>query len=177
MKQVRILAVLLALLLLLCACGTQEDVEYAQRLLPEPESIEVVSGNGNSITYEKTDENYEKLYAAFQANWWKMMGEDRFTEVSSLKAIKTTANRTYLELSGTIVYFLYPNAIPWTLDNGNTLDIRLVAFILPQSTDTEGSVEGDFTVAEEALGNNQGLYTYYYPQEIASGFWEFLMHE
>ena len=176
MKQLRILISVL-LILLLCACAKQEPVEYAQRLLPEPESIEVHSGNGNAITYEKTDENYEKLYAAFQTNWWKMLGENGLTEVTSLKAIKTTANRTYLELGGTIVYFLYPDAITWTQDNGNTLEIRMIAFILPDSTDAAGPIKGEFTVAEETLGNNEGLYTYYYPEEIGNGFWTFLMHE
>lgn len=176
MKRFGIFMGIILMLLSLCACETQEEVVYAQRLLPEPESIKVVSGNSNKITYEKTDANFEKLYAAFQTNWWKMMGEDGLTEVSSLKSIKTTANRTYLEAGGTIVYFLYPDAISWTLDNGSTLDIRLIAFILPDSTAAEGPVAGEFTVAKEILGNNEGLYTYYYPQEIAGGFWKFLMH-
>ena len=97
--------------------------------------------------------------------------------LNSLKAIKTTSDRTYLTSGDTIVHFLYPDSITWTKDNADTLNIRLIAFILPAPTDAEGLAEGAFTVAEEVLGNNEGLYTYYYPEEIAGGFWKFLMHE
>ena len=175
MKQIRILLTVFLCALVLCACGSEKDVAYVQRLLPAPESIAVLSGNGSTLTYEKTDEKYEKIYAALSENWWKTMEDGTLTDVTSLKSLKTTSDRTYLQSEDTIVQFLYPDTIAWTQDDGSTLNIQLVAFVMPQSVDADSPVEGYFTVAKETLGYNEGLFTYYYPPEIASSFWGFVI--
>ena len=76
-----------------------------------------------------------------------------------------------------ILYFFVHH--PCNCLNGKTSkEIGLVTFLMPPRTETTEADKGFFMVSKGTeVGINEGLFTYYYPPEVASGFWDFLVHE
>ena len=107
------LVTMIFLMLLLCGCEKQEDVEYAQRLLPEPASI-VVSLSSTELTYEPDSEEYRILMDALSPNWWKTMGEDGLTDAASVKELRTSSTEVYRQNDETFVELMYPDGTQWT---------------------------------------------------------------
>lgn len=176
MKSVRILTAALLSALLLAGCKQEASVEYVQRLLPEPASI-VVSLGSTDLTYEPDSEQYRLLVDSLTPNWWKVQGERGLIDASSVKELKTTSDRTYRRDDDTFVQFLYPDTIQWTQDNGESIAIQAIVFLIPDAEDALLDVEGFFTISKtEEWGYNEGLFTYYYPAEMANGFWDYLLH-
>lgn len=164
------------LMLLLCGCEKQEDVEYVQRLLPEPASI-VVSLSSTELTYEPGCEEYQLLMDALSPNWWKTMGEDGLTDAASVNDLRTSSTEVYRQNDETFVEFMYPDAIQWTQDDGSSLDIRMIVFRIPRAKEASEPVEGCFLISKtDSYLDTEGLYTYYYPAELANGFWDYLLH-
>lgn len=162
--------------LILAGCAQEESVEYVQRLLPEPASV-VVSLGSTDLTYGPDSEQYQKLVASLTPNWWKIQGEQGLVEASSVKELKTTSDRTYRRNDDTFVRFLYPDGIQWTQDNGESIAIQTIVFLIPNTEDALLDVEGFFTISRtEDWGINEGLFTYVYPAEMANGFWDYLLH-
>lgn len=176
MKPVRIFAAVLLSLLFITGCSRERSVEYAQRQLPEPVSI-TVSLSDTDLTYGPESEEYRKLVDSLTPNWWKIQGERGLEEASSVKALKTTSDRTYRRGDDTFVQFLYPDTIQWTQDNGESIAIQSIVFLIPNTENALLDVEGFFTISQtEEFGDNEGLFTYYYPAEMANGFWDYLLH-
>ncbi len=178
MKKVIFLAILA--LYLFTACGKEEPETYSQAVLPAPDRIVVNSINSN-ITYEPGSENYEKLCTALSANWW-LTGEDGtdLKKVTSLKALKTTSDDTMRHSAGDIILLIYEQEpLAWYVTGEERLDIRTVGFVVPEGNEAaQTPVKGCFLVSQtEEWGNNEGLYTYFYPPEIANGLWEFLKNQ
>ena len=90
--------------------------------------------------------------------------------------LKTTAWRTYREVGDTIVCFQYTeNPITWEYADGDKTLIQTIAFVLPEKNWSEENTKGFFLISKtEQIGINEGLYTYYYPPEIAGDFWGFI---
>lgn len=176
MKSVRILIAVLLTVLLLVGCKQEEAVEYAQRILPEPASI-VISLAGTELTYEPDSEEYRLLMDALSPNWWKTMGEDGLTDVTSVKELRTSSTEVYRQNDETFVELMYPEGIQWTQDDGSVLDIRMIVFRIPRAADATEPVEGSFVISKtDSYMDTEGLYTYYYPAELASDFWDYLLH-
>ena len=170
------LVTMIFLMLLLCGCEKQEDVEYAQRLLPEPASI-VVSLSSTELTYEPDSEEYRILMDALSPNWWKTMGEDGLTDAASVKELRTSSTEVYRQNDETFVELMYPDGTQWTQDDGSVLDIRMIVFRIPRTQDASEPVEGCFLISKtDSYMDTEGLYTYYYPAELANGFWDYLLH-
>ncbi len=176
MKKCTIFAILMVFLL--TACGQKEPETYSQATLPAPDRVTVNSVNSN-ITYEPGSENYEKLYEALRANWW-LTGEDGsdLKAVTSLEALKTTSDDTLRHTAGDIVFFLYEeNPIAWDVTAEEQISIALIGFVIPEVEQaSELPVKGHFLAAQtQDWGlHNEGLYTYFYPPELANDLWSFL---
>ena len=185
MKNVRFLTVLLLAVFLLAACGkTESPAEYTQAVLPEPDRI-VASNYSVTLSYEKGDDGYIKLYEALGANWWKTAEGDPETAsdedlsmADSVLALKTSSTEVYMKSGEVYVKFFYEDQpFLWTTADGETLEIAMLFFRIPQSSETDTNVKGSFVISEtDTIMDTQGLYTLYYPSEMANGFWDFLVH-
>ncbi len=171
---------LLLVCILLTACGAQEPMEYAQAVLPAPERIEV-DGGSSVITYEPDSENYQKLFASLSANWWLTGGSGTDLEaVTSLEALKTTTYDTNRHSVGDIVFFIYEKEpIAWDVTEEERISVSCIGFVVPEAEqESEIPVKGTFLVSQTMnWGTNEGLYTYFYPPEIANDLWGFLKKE
>lgn len=175
-----------ALLLSSCARPKGGNEDFTQKELPTPDRIQVQTGS-SVVIYEPESAEYAKIWDALRPNWWKTVAEtpdtasvDALFLAESPAQLKTTSERTYLENSDTLICFFYESSpLKWVEPNGKTtLDIGLVTFLMPSRTESTENVRGFFMVSKGTeIGINEGLFTYYYPPEIASGFWEFLVHE
>jgi len=186
MKQ-RWLWLLPVLLLLLCGCNAKGgNDDFTQKDLPAPDRIEIRTGS-STVEYLPESGEYQKIYSAFLPNWWKTTGDNKSETAPSETLfaaeapgqLKTTADQTYRESSDILLCFLYETVpFSWVNPTGPATEIRLVAFLLPNSVDTEENVKGIFTVSQtEDISTNEGIFAYYYPPEVASGFRDFLSHE
>lgn len=183
-KKLAYILAFLSLLTLLTACEKGGDVEYMQKVLKEPEVIEVFTGSA-VVTYEKGSDEYQKIWDTLSPNWWLTAKDtpdtapsDALSLADGPASLKTTTNRTYVASDDTIVKFLYEEApVQWYQEDGSKLDIQLIAFLLPPAADSADNVKGCFTVSQtDSIGVNEGQFTYYYPAEVAAGFWNFLVH-
>lgn len=116
-------------------------------------------------------------------NWWKYTEEDLETaSYSDLvtpiapEVLKTTSWRTYRETGDTIVCFQYTeNPIIWENAEGEMTSIRTIGFVLPEKNWSEDNTKGFFLISKsDEIGINEGIYTYYYPPELANHFWDFV---
>ena len=155
---------------------------YSQAELRAPDKIEILTTN-NTIVYEKDTEKYHRVLDALRKNWWKYTQDDLETASDELliappapETLRTSANRTTMELSDTLIRLFYTSdPIRWENYEGETIPIEIITFVLTGKSDSPENTRGYFTITrEENIGYNEGLYTYYYPPEIAQDFWEFL---
>ena len=158
------------------------DRVYSQELLPDPDRI-YIDVDGTDIIYEKDTEVYRRLVEVFRANWWKYTQEDldiapddALVAPFAPEQLKTTAWRTYREVGDTIVCFQYAeDPITWEYTDGEIIAIQTIGFVLPEKNWSEENTKGFFLISKtEQIGINEGLYTYYYPPEIAGDFWGFI---
>jgi len=186
MKKISFIAAFVILLLTFSACSADRtQMEFPQKTLPEPDAI-VIENASAQVIYEKASVEYQKLQETFTANWWLTVPEEPETaNAESLipangpKDLKTTnKNRTYVTSSDTFICFVYEKApLTWVQDNGKTISIQQVTFLLPEKTDTQELIWGSFTIAQTpSIGPNEGWFTYYYPAAIANNFWDWLLH-
>ena len=70
MRKHSFLILFLVLLLLLPGCQKGGDVEYMQKVLKQPDSIEVAMGS-STVCYEPDSPQYRKLYEALNATWFQ----------------------------------------------------------------------------------------------------------
>ena len=176
---------ILLLALLLSGCGHTKggNEDFTQKELPTPDRIQVQTGN-SMVSYDPESEEYTKIWDALRPNWWKTAADtpetaanDSLFMAESPAQLKTTSDRTYLENGDTLVCFFYETApLKWVEPNGKTaLDIGLVTFLMPPRTESTENVRGFFMVSNASeIGINEGLFTYYYPPEVAAGFWNWL---
>jgi len=159
------------------------DKVYPQSVLQEPDRI-YIDVSGTDRVFEKDSLVYKALLEAFQRNWWKYTEEDLETAADSLlispiapEVLKTKTWRTYVDISDTIICFRYTeNPIVWENAKGEEICIQTIGFVLPEKTYSEDNTRGFFLISEtEQIGINEGLYTYYYPPEIANDFWDFVI--
>lgn len=177
---------LTALFLTGCAQTKGGNEGYTQKELPSPDRIQIQTGS-SVVIYEPDSEEYTKIWDALRPNWWKTAADtpetaalDSLFMAESPAQLKTTSNRTYLKEGDTLVCFFYESTpLKWVEPDGKTSkEIGLVTFLIPPRTETTEAVRGFFLVSKGTeVGINEGLFTYYYPPEIASGFWDFLIHE
>lgn len=155
---------------------------YPQSVLREPDRI-YIDVSGTDRVFEKDSLVYKALLEVFQRNWWKYTEEDLETAADSLlispiapEVLKTKSWRTYVDISDTIICFRYTeNPIVWENAEGEEICIQTIGFVLPEKTYSEDNTRGFFLISEtEQIGINEGLYTYYYPPEIANDFWDFV---
>lgn len=155
---------------------------YSQSELKAPDKIEILTTN-NTITYEKDTEKYHRVLDALRKNWWKYTEDELETAPDELliappapEALRTSTNRTTMELSDTLIRLFYTSdPIRWETYEGETITIEVITFVLTGKSDSPENTRGYFTITrEENIGYNEGLYTYYYPPEIAQDFWKFL---
>ena len=179
-KQVFLFLSLLSLLLL-PGCQKGGDVEYMQKVLKQPDSIEVTLGS-STICYEPDSPQYRRLYESLSATWFQIALDTPQTAAPEAlfvaqtpKDLKTTADGTYLQNDQIVIRFLYSGNMLWYHKANDASDLRLVAFILPEKAETSDHIRGFFTASEtEDMGINLGLYTHYYPAEMVNSFWTFL---
>ena len=155
---------------------------YSQSELKAPDKIEILTTN-NTITYEKDTEKYHRVLDALRKNWWKYTEDELETAPDELliappapEALRTSTNRTTMELSDTLIRLFYTSdPIRWETYEGETITIEVITFVLTGKSESPENTRGYFTITrEENIGYNEGLYTYYYPPEIAQDFWKFL---
>ena len=167
-----------------CAQPKGGNEAFTQRELPTPDRIQIQTGS-SVVSYEPESEEYTKIWDALRPNWWKTAAETPETAASealfmaeSPAQLKTTSDRTYADSSDTFVCFYYDSPLKWVEPNGKTAkEIHLVTFLMPPRTESAENVRGFFMVSNGTeIGINEGLFTYYYPPEVASGFWDFLVH-
>lgn len=158
------------------------DRIYSQAVLQEPDRI-YIDVSGTDSVYEKDSPVYQRLFKALQKNWWKYIPEDletapdeRLISPAAPELLKTNTWRTYVELSDTIICFQYTqNPILWENADGEQTMIETIGFVLPEQSWSGENTRGFFLISTtEHIGINEGLYTYYYPPEIAEDFWEFI---
>lgn len=156
---------------------------YAQSVLPDPDRI-YIDVNGTDSVYEKDSEVYRSLVDAFRENWWKYTEDNRDTASDELltapiapELLKTTSWRMYVDISDVIICFQYPsNPVLWENSDGDRMEIQTIGFVLPEKTWSEDNTRGFFLISQtEHIGYNEGIYTYYFPPEIANDFWGFII--
>ncbi len=178
-----ILALCLAFLLLLSGCnakGGNED--FTQKVLPAPDRMEVKNSN-STVEYLPETEEYQKLFAAIQPNWWKtavnkpdtVPTEDLFM-AESPEQLRFRSDRTYAESGDTFLYFYYEKEpFVWVNPTGPDSKLTAIAFLLPNRVETEENAKSCFMTLEESdFRSMEGLFTYYFPPEIATSFWDFV---
>jgi len=184
MKRWMTILLFLSLLLTSCAQPKGGNEDFTQKELPTPNRIQVQTGS-SVVTYEPESAEYAKIWDALRPNWWKTAADTPETAVDdslflaeSPAQLETTSDRTYAENNDTFVCFFYDSPLKWVEANGKTVkEIHLVTFLMPPRTESTENVRGFFMVSNGTeIGINEGLFTYYYPPEIASGFWDFLVH-
>ena len=164
-----------ALLCILTACSGEKvtNIEYAQKNLERPTRIEKERA-GTSLVYEPEEGEYKDIFEAISSNWWKTTEDElqfatdsELQSVDSVRSIKTSTNNRYVNSNHLILRFVYDKPIKWDIADGEPLQIKLLAFVLPQEVEEAKNVKGYFIISEtETIGENKGIYTYYYNEEI-----------
>ena len=88
-KRIIKIVILIALVIFMTACGGKEPIDFAQKTLQEPSSIEIIT-NGRTISITKENEKFQRIYDAIAKYWWKyteseadVVLEDELMEVSN----------------------------------------------------------------------------------------------
>ena len=179
----RFIGILSALLFLLCGCNSKGGNEdFTRKVLPAPERMEVQTSNA-TVEYFPDSPEYSKIYAALQPNWWKTAAEKPDTApdnalfmAESPEQLRFQSDRTYAESGDTFLYFYYEKEpFTWVNPTGPDFKLEAVAFLLPNRVESEENVKGCFLTMEKTdAGYIDGLFTYYFPPEIAVSFWDFV---
>ena len=158
------------------------DQVYPQSHLQKPDYIEVFSGNGESIVHEKGTEKYDRILEVLKRNWWKytpedldMASDEALIPVPAPEAIRTTSWKRYVESSDDMVKLIYASdPVLWENANGESMEIRMIAFLLPEKGESEGNTKRYFILSRAIdFSDPAGTYSYYYPPELAHDFWRF----
>lgn len=158
------------------------DRVYPQAQLKAPDHIEVFSGNGESIVHEKGTEKYNRILKVLKRNWWKYTAEDLETAsddmlipVPAPEVIRTKSWKRYVEMSDDIIELIYASdPVIWENADGESMEIRMIAFLLPEKGESEGNTKRYFILSRETdFSDPAGIYSYYYPPELAHDFWRF----
>lgn len=177
------IALLFALLFLLCACnakGGNED--FTQKVLPAPDRMEVQTSSATA-EYLPDSEEYQKIFAALQPNWWKTAADKPDTAsdealfmAESPEQLRFQSDRTYAESGDTFLYFYYEKEpFTWVNPTGPDSDLVAIAFLLPNRVESEENVKSCYLTMEKlGAGYIDGLFTYYFPPEVAASFWDFI---
>ncbi len=174
---------LFALVFLLCGCNPKGgNAEFTQKVLPAPERMAVQTGSA-TVEYLPGSPEYEKIFQALQSNWWKIAAEkpDTATDealfmAESPEQLRFQSDRTYAESGDTFLYFYYEKEpFTWVNPTGPASKLTAVAFLLPNRVESEENVKGCFLTMEKTdAGYIDGLFTYYFPPEVAASFWDFV---
>lgn len=176
---------LLLILLLLTGCGNPKggNAAFTQKELPMPDRMEVQTGSA-TVEYLPDSEEYQKLFAALQPNWWKTTGsnkedtapDDKLFPAESPEQLWFKSNRTYRENGDTFLYFYYESKpFTWVNPTGPDSQLMAIAFLLPDRMEAEENVKSCVLTMENAgIGNLDGIFVYYFPPEIAASFWDFI---
>ena len=169
------LIVLFLMTCMLASCGVREQKngEYMQKNLGKPTRIEKERA-GTSLVYGPEEEEYDKIFDTISSNWWmtteneaKVASDSELQSVDNVEIIKTSTNNRYVTANDIIVRFIYDEPIKWEIADGEPLQIKLLAFVLSQEAEEGKNVKGYFIISEtETIGENEGIYTYYYNEEI-----------
>lgn len=158
------------------------DQVYPQSQLQNPDYIEVFSGNGESIVHEKGTEKYDRILEVLKRNWWKytpedldMASDEALIPVPAPEAIRTTSWKRYVESSDDMVKLIYASdPVLWENADGESMEIRMIAFLLPEKGESEGNTKRYFILSRAIdFSDPAGIYSYYYPPELAHDFWRF----
>ena len=180
----RISVLFVAVMLLLCGCNAKGGNEnFTQKVLPAPDRMEVKNTN-STVEYLPETEEYQKLLAAIQPNWWKTTGDNKADTASDEKLfmaespeqLRFKSDRTYAESGDTFLYFYYEKEpFTWVNPTGPDSKLTAIAFLLPNRVESEENVKSCFMIFEEQDVNSlEGLFAYYFPPEIAASFWDFV---
>ena len=182
MKQ-RLLSLCLAGLLLLCGCNTKGGNEdFTQKILPAPDRMEIQVAC-TTVEYLPESPEYQKLFSAIQSNWWKLAADKPETApdnalflAESPEQLLFQSDRTYRESSDTFLYFYYEKEpFTWVNPTGPATELTVLAFLLPSPVDTEENVKSCFMAMKtNDVRDLHGLFTYYFPPEIAASVWDFV---
>ena len=195
MKKALFLLLLFAVLLL-SGCNTKGgNADFTQKVLPAPDrDVYLIAGQSNmewkmknsnsTVEYLPETEEYQKLFAAIQPNWWKTTGgnkadtasDEKLFMAESPEQLRFKSDRTYAENSDTFLYFYYEaESFTWVNPTGPDTKLTAIAFLLPNRVESEENVKSCFmTLAGSDIGSSEGLFTYYFPPEIAASFWDFV---
>ena len=179
----KLLSLCLAGLLLLCGCNAKGgNADFTQRTLPPPDRMEIQTASV-TIEYLPESEGYQKLWAALQPNWWKIAADkpdtapdDALFLAESPEQLRFQSDRTYRESGDTFLYFYYKKEpFTWVNPTGPATDLTVLAFLLPGPVDTEEHVKSCFMAMKtNDVRELHGLFTYYFPPEIAASVWDFI---
>ena len=180
----RISVRLLAAALILCGCTAKGGNEaFTQKVLPAPDRMEVKSSN-STVEYLPETEEYQKLFAAIQSNWWKTTGDNNAETASDEKLfmaespeqLRLKSDQTYVENSDTFLYFYYEtDPFTWVNPTGPDTKLTAIVFPLPYQAESEENVKGCFMTLEESDASSMdGLFAYYFPPEITASFRDFI---
>lgn len=167
--------------LFICGCDSAEVEIYPQSILAKPDSIQAENGS-SVLIYEKGEETCEALYAVLTQNWWMTAeGEPAVAENADLMMVGTvdelvaTSESMDRHSDDIIISFCYDREpLQWAKSDGTILDIKRVAFVIPEYTEGGSNVHGFFTISRtENIGINEGVFTYYYPAEMVERFWNY----
>lgn len=183
MKKTLFLLLLFAVLLLSGCNAKGGNADFTQKVLPAPDRMEVKNSN-STVEYLPETEEYQKLFAAIQPNWWKTTvgnkadtaSDEKLFMAESPEQLRFKSDRTYAENSDTFLYFYYEaESFTWVNPTGPDTKLTAIAFLLPNRVESEENVKSCFmTLAESDIGSSEGLFTYYFPPEIAASFWDFV---
>lgn len=176
-------ALLLALLFLLCGCNPKGgNADFTQKSLPAPERMEVQTSSA-TVEYLPDSPEYQKIFVALQPNWWKTAVEKPDTAphealfmAESPEQLRFKSDRTYAESGDTFLYFYYEkDPFIWVNPTGPDSKLEAIAFLLPNRVESTENVKGCFLTMEKTdAGYIDGLFTYYFPPEVAASFWDFV---
>ncbi len=174
----KILGVLLLILCILNGCGTQENVEYKQKDLVEPDKI-LLDGDGGTkiITYENNPEKYTAIYDAINENWWKyvdtdeeIVSDDELIEVSNVEKLRTASDSRYmndLSVMQSMTFVYEEQLMTWTRSAVQEFEVSELFFILPKDAEEGKNTKSFYQVrTKDEKVPFEGIFSYYYSDDF-----------
>lgn len=102
--------------------------------------------------------------------------DDALFMAESPEQLRFQSDRTYRESGDTLLYFYYEKEpFIWINPTGPATELTVLAFLLPGPADTEEHVKSCFMAMKtNDVRDLHGLFTYYFPPEIAASVWDFI---